>query len=223
MPPRKKPVMEIDQEYVIYKRDEHGAYWPVGVDGERLEDGQSLAPHPRNPNKGDVGAIRASIDKNGWYGAVTVQEATGYILAGNHRFFAAAGKKAPEIPAVVLNCDDETALRILLADNQVARRAIIDEEKVRELLDDLGSLDGTGYDEVLAAVEAVDAGEGGEDPGEGEEGDEGADVPDDAYAPTYGVMIVCTSEDDQRFVYENVQHHSIIDPKGEREIRVVAV
>jgi hypothetical protein len=211
----KKRGVEIDQEYVLYRRDEDGVYQGPN------DDDQSLAPHPQNPNTGDVKAIRESVKVNGWYGAVTVQRSTGYILAGNHRFFAAAGEKAPEIPAIVRDVDDETALRILLADNQVARRAVIDEEKVAELLDTLGSLKGTGYDAVLeAAEEALEAG----DPEGDGEGDEGADeVPDDAYTPTYGVMIVCASEDDQRFVYEAVQQHSIIDPEGTREIRVVAV
>lgn len=216
---KKRPV-EIDQEYVIYKRDPDGAYYPVGPDGVFEEDGQSLAPHPRNPNRGDVEAIGASIDKNGWYGVVTVQQATGYILAGNHRFFAAAGKKAAEIPAVVLDCDDETALRILLADNQVARRAIIDEVKVAELLEELGSVDGTGFDEVLAAVEEADG--GGEAP-EPEGDGEGDEVAPDAYTPTYGVMIVCESEEHQRKVYEGLGVPDRAYPWFGAEIRVVAV
>lgn len=218
---KKRPV-EIDQEYVIYKRDPDGAYYPVGPDGVFEEDGLSLSPHPRNPNQGDVEKIRESVDKNGWYGVVTVQKSTGYILAGNHRFFAAAGAKAPEIPAVVRDVDDETATRILLADNAIARRATLDEAKVAELLEDLGSVAGTGYDDVLAAVEEADGGGQGDEPEGDGEGDEGP-VADDAYTPTYGVMIVCSSEDDQRFVYDAVKSHSIIDPNGERELRVVAV
>lgn len=216
---KQRPV-EIDQEYVIYKRDEDGVYYPTGSDGTYLEDDQSLAPHPQNPNRGDVEKIRESVDKNGWYGVVTVQKSTGYILAGNHRFFAAAGAKAPEIPAVVRDVDDETALRILLADNAIARRATLDEAKVAELLEGLEDIRGTGYDAVEEALAAVEEAEEGPEPGDGGEGDE---VPDDAYTPTYGVMVVCTSEDDQRFVYDAIKGHSIVDPHQDREIRVVAV
>lgn len=49
-----------------------------------------LKPHPRNPRQGDVGAIYQSIEANGFYGAIVAQRSTGYILAGNHRYKAAA-------------------------------------------------------------------------------------------------------------------------------------
>src|SRR5262245_16196031 len=49
----------------------------------------ALRPHPQNPRTGDVAAIRASLDVNGWYGAIVAQRSTGFILAGNHRYKAA--------------------------------------------------------------------------------------------------------------------------------------
>lgn len=48
-----------------------------------------LATHPENPRQGDVAAIAASIETNGFYGAVVAQKSSGHVLAGNHRLLAA--------------------------------------------------------------------------------------------------------------------------------------
>ena len=58
----------------------------------------SLLPHPRNPNQGDVGAIHKSIAHNGFWGAIVAQRATGHVLAGNHRLLAAKHAGATEVP-----------------------------------------------------------------------------------------------------------------------------
>lgn len=41
--------------------------------------------HPRNPRRGSVGAIEASLERNGFYGAAVVQRSTGFVLVGNHQ------------------------------------------------------------------------------------------------------------------------------------------
>jgi len=78
----------------------------------------ALKPHPRNPREGDIGAIHASINNNGFYGRVLAQKATGFILAGNHRWQAMTQAGAKEIPVEWIDVDDDHALRILLADNR---------------------------------------------------------------------------------------------------------
>lgn len=108
-----------------------------------------LRPHPRNPNNGDIGAIHTSITTNGWYGAVIVQKSSGYILAGHHRIIAAQHAGATRVPIIELDCDDQTALRILLADNRTASLATTDTDTLASLLRDLldqDGLAGTGYD-----------------------------------------------------------------------------
>ena len=50
---------------------------------------RKLKQHPKNPRRGNVKAIRASIDVHGFYGAIVAQRSTGHILAGNHRCIAA--------------------------------------------------------------------------------------------------------------------------------------
>lgn len=167
------------------------------------EDGfDRIKEHPQNPNVGDVGAIDESVDENGWYGAITVQQGTGYILAGNHRFRVAKSRGATHIPVVWIDVDDEHAIKILLADNRTAELGVMDGERLDELLTGLTTLRGTGYG--LAALEederAADADEDAKD-GEPEE----TPVPEDKYEASWGVMVLCDSEEDQAAVYEWLQ------------------
>lgn len=106
-----------------------------------------LTKHPRNPNQGDVGAIIGSIEANGWYGAVIAQLSTGHILAGNHRYEAARQSGIAEVPVIWLDVDDERAMRIMLADNRTTRLGVDDEQVLAEILQGLGDLSGTGYDD----------------------------------------------------------------------------
>lgn len=144
-----------------------------------VEPISTLTPHPENPRRGDVGAISESIQTNGWYGAVIVQASTRYVLAGNHRLKAAEDQGLSEVPALVIDCDDVTARRILLADNRTNDLAGYDDEALglvlSSLLEDAGGVDGlagTGYvvedvDALLNALEAENASDGGPDLGEG--------------------------------------------------------
>src|SRR5690348_2978333 len=113
----------------------------------RVDD---IQPHPKNPRHGDVSAIIASIKANQFYGACTVQRSTGYILAGNHRWLAARECELTHIPVIWIDCDDATAVRILLVDNRTNDLASYDDPKLAEMLADIlreqGTLDGTGYD-----------------------------------------------------------------------------
>ena len=72
----------------------------------------SIAPHPRNPREGDLPRIGESIGHNGFYGAVLVQESSGFIIAGSHRWQAAKKAGATEIPAIFVKVDDATAKAI---------------------------------------------------------------------------------------------------------------
>lgn len=112
----------------------------------------SIVPHPANPNVGDVGAIGESIDSVGFYSTVYVQQSSGMILAGEHRWRALRAKGSQDVPVVFLDVDDETALRILLADNEIPRQhSYADDSRLAALLTDLATqtprgLFGTGFD-----------------------------------------------------------------------------
>jgi hypothetical protein len=91
------------------------------------------------------------MDANGFYGAIIAQRSTGYILAGNHRYRAAVERDAETVPVIWVDVDDDSALRILLADNRTADGGDYDAQALVDILADMGNLEGTGYD--AAAVE----------------------------------------------------------------------
>ncbi len=118
----------------------------------------SLVPHPDNPRLGDVEAIKESIRANGWVGTIVTQKSTGWIIVGNHRTRAArelaAGQfqrredqsskdydnekarwaaEFEQLPVHVLDCDDATARRVLLADNRTSDLATYDDPKLLRL------------------------------------------------------------------------------------------
>jgi hypothetical protein len=109
-----------------------------------------LQPHPRNVRQGDIGAISESLKAHGQYRPITYQKSTGRILAGNHTWKAAKALGWKEIVATSIVCDDEQALRILLADNRSSDLATYDDKELMQLLQDIAAtgteLEGTLYD-----------------------------------------------------------------------------
>jgi len=128
-----------------------------------------LKAHPDNPRKGDIAAIRASIEANGFYGAVVAQRKTGYILVGSHRWMAAQEAGVEQVPCLWLDVDDERAKRILLADNRTSDLGSYDDAMLADLLSSLGGdLAATGYDdealdELLASTAMFDVPSGSGD------------------------------------------------------------
>jgi ParB-like chromosome segregation protein Spo0J len=123
-----------------------------------------IQAHPKNPNQGDIGAIATSIEENGFYGAIVVQESTGHILAGNHRWQAAKIAGLDRVPVTFVDVSDRLATKIMLADNRTAELATRDGEALTALLTELAYDDdllGTGYDgddldEMLKALSPID-------------------------------------------------------------------
>jgi 16S rRNA G966 N2-methylase RsmD len=121
-----------------------------------LETLETLKPHPRNPNRGALQAIESSINHNGFYGAIICQTSTRHILAGEHRWKAARKNRASSIPVIWVDCDDQTAVKIMLADNRLTRLGADDPEILAGLLRELEqhkNLEGLGFtDSDLAAI-----------------------------------------------------------------------
>ena len=130
--------MSVEQEYV--------EAYPVA----------DLVEHPDNPRRGSDVAVTESIEANGFYGAVIVQKSTQFVLAGNTRLRSVREAGEESIPTMVLDCDDETATRILLADNRLSDLAEYDNRALLRLLDDVSEYEptllGTGYDEQAMAL-----------------------------------------------------------------------
>ncbi|MET7720655.1 ParB N-terminal domain-containing protein [Streptomyces mirabilis] len=125
-----------------------------------------LTPYPGNAKRGDVDAILASLRKNGQYRGLAVRQMPDgalVVLAGNHTRQALlkhgpgdCGVKAcgvchnspawvPGARCDVIECDDQTALRVNLSDNRTADLGSYDFAELAELLGELGDVEGTGY------------------------------------------------------------------------------
>ena len=121
----------------------------------------SVQPHPRNVRQGDVGAIATSLEINGQYRPIVVHKTTSNILAGNHTYKAAVSLGWTEIAITFVDCTDDEALKILLADNKANDLASYDDSALADLLQDLvggAGLDGTLYelsdlDDLIALLE----------------------------------------------------------------------
>lgn len=172
-----------------------------------LVEVDKLKPHPANPRRGNVPKIRESIQRNGFFGALVAQRSTGYVLVGNHRLEAAKLEGVRRVPVLWKLVDDEEAKAILLADNRTSDIAGYDEQALADLLESMGSLEGTGFDGLLKkAKEEVEKEEGEEEP------------PPDKYKEIFAITLVCEDEEDQEALYAEL---SLTFP--DREIKVVSV
>ena len=112
----------------------------------------NLAPHPRNPRRGNVNAIAESFARFGQFKPLTVQRSTGHVLAGNHTLEALRALGHDEVPVIYLDVDDATATAILLADNRTSDLGGYDDRELARLLADLDDLTGIGFTDADAAA-----------------------------------------------------------------------
>lgn len=107
-----------------------------------------LLPHPENPNNGDVDAIVESLTTFDQYRPIVVQRSTMFIIAGNHTYFGAMQLGWKKVLVHFVDCDDDVALQIMLADNNIARKARVDDGQLSKILSHLsesGKLVGSSY------------------------------------------------------------------------------
>lgn len=112
-------------------------------------DVDHLLPHPLNANSTDTAPIVESIHMNGFIQPVLVQTSTGFILDGWHRYAAAIEMGATFIACILYDCDDTTALRLVVAPNRTARLGRDDPGTLRDLMEEIRANDarllGTGW------------------------------------------------------------------------------
>ena len=121
---------------------------------------KDLKEYPNNARRGNVTLLMESLKVNGQYRPIVVQKSTNYVLAGNHLLRAATQLGWEEIDAVIIDCDDQAALKIVLGDNRSNDLGEYNDDYLKELLKDLENFSGTGYSqsdieelEKLAGVE----------------------------------------------------------------------
>jgi DNA modification methylase len=117
-----------------------------------------LRPYGRNPRRGDVAAIRASLQAHGQYRPLVVNRRSGEVLAGNHTLQAAVELGWTEVAVTYVDVDDEQAARIVLVDNRTNDLAGYDDSELAALLEGLPDLEGTGFEardleRLLAALQ----------------------------------------------------------------------
>ena len=130
----------------------------------------TVTPHPENANSGDVDEIVQSLHINGCYRPIYYSTATGHIIGGHHLYEALLSEGYDQIPLLPYeNLTPEDELRILAADNRIARLARMDVglelAMLKKLKDSDTGLAGTGYDEEYLRDLSGEAGRGfsGED------------------------------------------------------------
>jgi site-specific DNA-methyltransferase (adenine-specific) len=130
-----------------------------------------LKPHPNNPNRGSVQDIAASLREFGQYRSVVANKDL-TILAGHHVVEAAKELGMKTVRVDVIDTDEQTAQKILLADNRLADLGMgPDLEMLLKNLEDLqGDFEGTGFDEEYLRL-LTEAVTGPEDKGGIGEGD----------------------------------------------------
>lgn len=110
-------------------------------------DISQLKEYPGNARRGNISVLVESLRVNGQYRPIVVQKNTNYVLAGNHLLRAATQLGWDKIDAVFIDCDDEAAVKIVLADNRTADLGDYNDDLLKELLESLEDFSGTGYSE----------------------------------------------------------------------------
>lgn len=124
----------------------------------------ALKPHPKNPRVSDTWAIKESLLVHGQYRPIVANRRTGHILAGNHTYLAAKELGWESILVYWIDVPEDQELKILLVDNRSTEFGFMDPERLLEVLQELDSLEGTGYNdedlellvhELLEATEVI--------------------------------------------------------------------
>lgn len=115
-----------------------------------------LTPHPRNPRRGNVKEISASLARFGQQRPVLALP-DGTIVAGHHVWRAAQEREWTEIAVVRSDLSEAEVEAYLLADNGTGDQGYYDERTLAELLNEMENLEGTGYqpEDAQAIIRAM--------------------------------------------------------------------
>lgn len=151
----------------------------------------------KNARKGDVEAIKKSLQIHGQYRTVVVNRGTHTgrpmeVLAGNHTVKAARDLGWKTVAVNFVDYDDDQATRVVLVDNKLGDDATYDVDLLTSVLSDLEDLEGTGYsDEDLDKL--LNGLDDGEDPVDSEH--------EEDYSNRWELVVECQDEDHQRELY----------------------
>lgn len=105
----------------------------------------SIKPHPKNARKGSHRVLMESLEKNQQYTPIIVHRPTKHIICGSNTWKAAKALGWTEIGVIWIDCSEEQAVQIMVADNKARDNGHVDEDAALQLLQTLPDLEGTGY------------------------------------------------------------------------------
>lgn len=167
----------------------------------------ALEPFPGNARRGDIPRIRQSLRRNRQYKSLTVREhgrgdGVRYtVLTGNNTREAMILEGWTEARCEIIRCTTAEARRINATDNATADHASYDEQLHAQQIADLqGDYDGSGYTPEEAA-KLLAIGDDDDWPGDPDDGDGDGRR---GGAPAWGVIISCSTEDEQARLLERL-------------------
>lgn len=109
-----------------------------------------LTPYYKNARRGDIDAIAESLKTLGQFKPLVVNRGTltgrpNEILAGNHTAQAATKLGLESLLVAWVDVDEETATKIVVADNRTSDLSSYDNDALAELLGGLHDYTGTGF------------------------------------------------------------------------------
>lgn len=96
---------------------------------------------PGNPRRGDVEAVKRSLEAFGQRKPIVARRSDSVVIAGNHTLQAAQALGWSEIAVVWVDDDDTTSKAFALADNRTAELGNYDEVALADLIGQVGSVD----------------------------------------------------------------------------------
>lgn len=103
-----------------------------------------LKEHPRNPNRhsdDQIKLLAKLIKIHGWRSPITVSDLSGCVIRGHGRFAAARFLQLATVPVDVQHYETESReLADLVADNEIATYAKLDETVLKQVLTDLSAI-----------------------------------------------------------------------------------
>lgn len=165
---------------------------------------KELVPYYKNPRKGNIKAIAESLRELGQFKPIVVNRGTATgrpneVLAGNHTRLAAESLGWPTVDVSWVDVDEETAAKIVLADNRTSDLATYDDDALLDLIGGLENSIGTGYsvEDIAVLLNPAPPAPLGA-PGSADY----AEVPEeDKYQPQYACTIICESEAHQEAAF----------------------
>lgn len=106
----------------------------------------------KNPRRGAVDAIAESLNTNGQYSPLVVNESTNEVLVGNHRLLAMKKLGWETCSVGYVDVSPEDADRIVIADNRTADLGSYSPDVLGDILAGLPDIEGTGFNEQDLAL-----------------------------------------------------------------------